>query len=256
MPNGRHLRSASQSTNPDDNLEEEETRFILNLQQALKDPTIIAGFKGIFDVKKEIGALVGTEIAKHMKPLKDELKAKEKTISDLQERLNKLETKLDDQEQYSRRENLRISGLPEKEGENLEKDLIEVLNTNMELDPPICPDDILRLHRIGKKQPGKHRQIIIRLHSYATRTKIYSQKKKLVRTSLSLNEDLTKTRGHILYLARKAKREGKIAEAWSYNGRLHVKDTAGKIHNDINYVSLAELVGPFQDEALPQRHRP
>ena len=53
-----------------------------------------------------------------------------------------------------------------------------------------------------------------------------------------INEDLSKARAELLYLSRKAKRDNKVMDCWSYDGRIIVKDLKGKI---LTVASLAEL---------------
>lgn len=126
----------------------------------------------------------------------------------------------------------------------------------MDLEQPLVPEDMVRIHRVGRKLPNKQRQVILRFKSYQTRINIYRQKKKLVGSQYSVNEDLTQSRAYNLYLARTAKREGKLMEAWSYNGRICVRDNANKIHQDMTYASLTKLVGPLSDtRPLPQPAR-
>jgi exosome complex exonuclease DIS3/RRP44 len=44
-----------------------------------------------------------------------------------------------------------------------------------------------------------------------------------------INEDLTRTRAHLLWLARKKKYEKSITDCWSFNGRVLIKDLQNKV---------------------------
>jgi len=43
------------------------------------------------------------------------------------------------------------------------------------------------------------------------------------------NEDITVTRVFLAYQARQLRKEGKIADTWSVNGKIVIKDTFSKI---------------------------
>ena len=85
--------------------------------------------------------------------------AKDKQILDLTKKVEVLEDKADDLEQYSRRNSLRISGIPERE--DVLQETLRVVNST--LLPPLTVDEIDRVHRVGPKLPDKTRQILIKL---------------------------------------------------------------------------------------------
>lgn len=70
----------------------------------------------------------------------------------------KLRSELNDLQQYSRRNNVEIKGIPEVEGENL---LGLVTKIGMRLDVRIDPADVDICHRTGKKQEGHGTRPII-----------------------------------------------------------------------------------------------
>ena len=70
-------------------------------------------------------------------------------IDDLKARVVKLEDSLDDTEQYSRRANLRIQGIPDPgAGEDSCAKVLDVINNAMKLQPPLSSNDIERSHRL------------------------------------------------------------------------------------------------------------
>ena len=54
-----------------------------------------------------------------------------------------------------------------------------------------------------------------------------------------INEDLTRARATLLYKACKATREKGIADCWSFDGRVVIKDVCGKVHTIGNEVSVS-----------------
>ena len=104
--------------------------------------------------------------------------AKDKQILDLTTKVQDLEDKADDLEQYSRRNSLRISGIPEREGEDVLQETLRVVNST--LLPPLTVEEIDRVHRVGPKLPDKTRQILIKLATYRTRRRVYGKKRHQV----------------------------------------------------------------------------
>lgn len=124
--------------------------------------------------------------------LRQELARRDDTISQLQLQLN---DRTDDLEQYQRRNNLRIFGIPETPGEDTNRCVMDVA---AKLNVAIDPLRIDRSHRVGSREAGKKRPIIVRFVSYADRAALFRSKKFLRNTGITVREDLTKTRTDIV----------------------------------------------------------
>lgn len=84
-------------------------------------------------------------------------------------------------EQYSRRNCLKITGIPEEKNENTDTLAPNVFNNLVlkENTEKISVKDISRSHRVGKYDPRrKPRDIIVKFTSYRDRAKVYGNKKK------------------------------------------------------------------------------
>ena len=57
----------------------------------------------------------------------------------------------------------------------------------------------------------------------------FVQKREQTATGIFINEDLTKTRGSLLFEARKANKTNKIMDCWSSDGQIIIKNKASKI---------------------------
>ena len=81
-----------------------------------------------------------------------------------------------------------IQGLPEVKGEDTDFLVIETVKGKMGLD--ISSADIDRAHRLGAppKQWGKVRTVIVKFVRYNDRRKIYTNKKLLKGTKVSITE--------------------------------------------------------------------
>lgn len=151
--------------------------------------------------------------------------------TELRNRVCRLEALADETEQYSRRNSVRISNMPETRDENTDSLVLKVADV-MGVD--LSSRDIDRSHRIG--QPGRkaHRDIIVKLTSYRARESLLKNRKNLKTSELHgvfIYEDLTKKRSAILYQARQLVklRNPKLMGAWSSDGKLLVKDLNGKV---------------------------
>ncbi|KAK3909854.1 Protein unc-13-like protein C [Frankliniella fusca] len=134
--------------------------------------------------------------------LREDSNKKDEEIQKLKLFADHARARLDELEQYGRRNtllkelcNLRIFGVHESAGEKVE-DL--VLDLASKMDSNISQSCIDRAHRVGKKIAGKPRPIIVKFTAYANRREMFSKKKSLKGTPVSIVEDLTKPRASLL----------------------------------------------------------
>ena len=163
----------------------------------------------------------------------------EKQANILQD-ISKLQSRINDAEQYSRRNCVRIYGIAEKPNENTDALTLE-LASDMELD--IRSEDIDRSHRIGPPhqptkvttdgKPPPPRPIIVKFTSYRARNLMILNRKHLKGTKKGIEEDLTFANRLLLSEAKKEVDSGKnknLIAAWSTDGRIIVltKTSNGK----------------------------
>ena len=150
----------------------------------------------------------------------------------LRARVQTLELKADQAEQYSRRNCLRISGFNEDPDGNTDNIVMQLA---ADIDSDVQLHEVDRSHRVGNptRQRGKPRDIIIKFATYRSRQKFYRQRKLLKERGhegVFVNEDLTKHRSALLFEARKLSRVDLIQGAWSSDGNILVKDNAAVVH--------------------------
>lgn len=213
--------------------------FVEGFKTALCDPSIADTLK----------ALICQPLQSEITGLKDLISEQNKRIEGLEKKVTYLERKCDENEQYSRRNSLRIHGVKEESEENLTESIKTLLNKELALSPPITNSDIDRVHRIGPRGPDintRPRQCILKLTSYQTRARIFNSRTKLrhAANKMYINEDLTKPRADLLWTIRNLKREKKISDGWSHDGKIYVKLGDGKIvyikdKNHLNELTLA-----------------
>ena len=92
-----------------------------------------------------------------------------------EEKLHVINSKHDDLEQFTRKYNLEINGIPEVHGEDLEDVVIKLARS---IDADVGPEDIDIVHRFkkGKRQPNP---IIVRFNNYYSKTEMYYGRRKL-----------------------------------------------------------------------------
>ena len=90
----------------------------------------------------------------------------------------------------------------------------------------ITSDDLDRSHRIGKKKEGnKSRPIIVKFSRYNARHKIFSNKKRLKGTNISITESLTATR---MAKLKEARDEKGFKSVWTFDGKILFKNQENK----------------------------
>ena len=229
-----------------------DSEFALSVIEAFKDQEVIRGLQSAITIDYDkIVDLVVAHFEPRFKAMEKRLLDKEKEIEHLEVRIDELENRADDLEQYSRRSTIRITGVPEKPNEDIVQVTQQVLS-KMSLSPTIN-----RCHRVGpfpktaststssgSRSPSSSvaaplssppagnsstpqpRSILCQFVTYADKAAVMTNR-HLLRdqlTSVFINEDLTRKRSNLLYKCRALKRQNKIKDCWSFDGRITVKD--------------------------------
>ncbi|XP_049528225.1 uncharacterized protein LOC125947472 [Dermacentor silvarum] len=207
------------------------------------------------EIKKELGA-----IEKHQAESNS-------AISDLNERMTKLETtltkleelhsvvkgckqicevqqvqlqalvdKVDDLENHSRRCNLIFYGVKDDERETYEKaeeHILEVCQSKLQ-----CENvSIERAHRLGRHNPNKKRPIMVKFLSFKEKQAVLSSARKLKGSDISISEDFSES------VRKKRKR------LWDYAKANRVKTDKVNIKFTTLYINKVKYV---YDESLDQ----
>lgn len=217
----------SQPMNPDDICK------IATELKGLMIPEVSTIVKGQLPDIRDIIADAVRNINENLRAEVSSLRAENTELRDqvrqLEQRVDKAEKAVDSQEQYSRRNCLRISGIVEAPGENTDGIILAVAK---DLNVPIQIGDIDRSHRVGK--PAACRKILVKFTTYRARQQLYSERRNLSKReagkNVYINEDLTMARSKLLYDARNLVRAKKISSAYSSDGRIFIKDNNENRH--------------------------
>ena len=129
-------------------------QYVEPLQDEVKSLKVSVG-----KLEEELGK------AKLVEPLEEKILILERKVADMSCELSRVGLKANDNEQYSRRYNVRIFGCVEEEGETCSEKVVNLCRDKLELDD-FTVDKIDRCHRVGKlRSGGKPRAIIVRLKS-------------------------------------------------------------------------------------------
>lgn len=190
------------------------------------------------ELKKEHETL----LASNQKQIEEISQLKAQSIN-LETRNFNEERKIDALDQYGRRLNLEIAGVPIKENENTNEIVIEVARlANVD----ISKDQISTSHRlpakpktnvaVGNKTVTSQAPppIIVRFLSRDVRNRLYSNRNKLRyakmddfsvkgTTKLFLNENLNQNRKHLFWNAKQKAKAHEFKFYWTFNGNIFVR---------------------------------
>ena len=208
--------------------------MVLSLIEALKDQDVLNTLRDHIVPLNKISEIVKQEVAALQRSFEEKLEIKDKVIGVMQSKIKALEGTMDELEQYGRRQNLRIHGIPESANESTDEMILSLANDKMKVVPPLKLEEIQRSHRVGKSLPqnqGKPRPILVRFGGYRSRAKLGQRecRARLRGSGVYLSEDLTRQRATLAWQARKAKRDGHILDTWVHDGKVLSKNKNGLV---------------------------
>ena len=186
--------------------------------------------KTIQDLREEVSAARKreTDMIQQTNNLKENIELLKSKLYNQAEREKTISTKtilkMDDIEQDSKLDNLRMVGIPEEEGEILKNKVIEITNEKLNLHN-ISESDINLCYRLGKTNESKTRDVIVRFNNREKRNLIYRCRRSMPREDhpIYINEDLTTRRNKLFYDARSLKKAGRLAAVWTQEGNIIIK---------------------------------
>ena len=185
------------------------------------------------DIRKEVRKLFGVEEKeREIAELKSLVKTQEAQIADQDKRLNELE-------QYSRRNCLSYTGIPEESAENPVQLAIDLAKTvGVKLDRT----DLDRAHRVGRVGQGqKPRPLLVKYATYQRREQVWSARKVMrdakpprgsslpenIMRDVYLQESLTRRNQEIMFAARELRRKKKLWAVWTDSCIMKVRVREG-----------------------------
>ena len=160
------------------------------------------------------------------------IKELNQSLQNVTEHVMAIDNEVGDQQQYSKKENLKVKGIPVRDGENTTEILLELFNSmeNIKVDYK----DISTSHRMNGSNANNN-DIIVRFSNRDLKNAIFKEKKQLRRLSTSrfsfpvklnslyISEHLTKYNEGLFYEARQLKKRGIVKYVWTYNCQIFVR---------------------------------
>ena len=185
------------------------------------------------------------------------VQARDREIESLRVQLTAARSDIDGLEQYSRRNTLTISGIPETERENTDALVMDLARA---AGVTVTAADLDRSHRVGQRRRDKPRQIVAKFVSFNKRQELLEARRSLragrvqshpiltpaVLTNTFIAENLTRKNQLILFVARQLRRKGKLHSAWTNNCQIKVRTREGG--PTIRIDSLTDLHGIVGDD--------
>lgn len=199
-------------------------------EQEQRIATII---NNILDAKLEAFATrIENMVTQKVKALEERFQTLQNELAELKQDYNEslnhveqdLRSQVDDtweyavrNEQYSRKNNIRIYGIKENPDENLQVQIIGLARE--ELGVEIKEEEIEIAHRIGqtRRSQNKPRAVIIKFLSNKSKMKLLSKRKLLKGKSIAIMEDMASDLAKRL---KKLKDKRSVEKAWFVNGKI------------------------------------
>ena len=170
--------------------------------------------------------IISQAVTQAVAPFQEEIASLKAKLNEKEVETSNLSKRLEELEQNSRLNSLRIEGMPETKDENTDEQVIQLARETLGVE--LKPEDIDYSYRIGKAiqntdQLKKSRPIIVKFSSYNACRKVYKCKVKLRNIKdkkIYINEDLTKTRLELSYQARQLVKKGKYKNTWTADGKV------------------------------------
>ena len=157
------------------------------------------------------------------KALKNDVQAKDAQINELKAKVSDLEilaknaqSKANYNEQYSRKNNIKIHGVEENEHENTQEVATKLLQDVAEV--TVSETDIIAIHRIPAKK-GAIRPILLKVKNSAVKSQIMKNRPTFKSTGkYKLSDDVTALNSSLI---TRLLAHPKIEQAWFFNGSVY-----------------------------------
>ncbi|XP_072028002.1 uncharacterized protein [Amphiura filiformis] len=195
-------------------------------------------------LKPEIKQSVYESVSMDIEDTKKEMATLRQELNQVRKEKTQLENRVEEAEQYSRRNCLLLHGVPEKPKEDTTAVAVEIIRDKLDLDFEYYDFD--RTHRLGKPNKTdqntsakpRPRPIIMKFISYADRAQVYQTKRELKHSGMLITENLTATRMNLYRVAQQMVKDERISSTWTQDGRITVLT---HMNRKVTVNSLAEL---------------
>ena len=183
--------------------------------------------------------------------LRNECNRLNNVVSEMSLKIVDLESKCNSLEQYGRRNNLEISGIPDSVDQtDLEDKVVEIFD---KIGVDLSNDEIEACHRIGKSKDNSKTTIIRLVNRKKCKSALFNRKKlRIIDTSsinlpnaqIYINENLSPANQALAFYGRKLKRAGLIFNCYTFDGVVQIKRTQHEKPKKILHFSILKEMFP------------
>jgi hypothetical protein len=198
----------------------------------IRNSLLIASMKNMLEESlnkqnDKIKELINEAVSSAVAPLHQEITILKGKLQDKNNEVVDLNFKIELLDQASRRNILRIEGIPENKGESTDAEVRRLAGEFLGVE--LKEGDIDSSYRIGKPKKGNSRTILVNFATYQAKRAMYKNRIKLKGIKdrkIYVNEDLTKSRHEIAYQVRKLVKDNKFHKTWTVDGKIFLQKSA------------------------------
>ena len=171
--------------------------------------------------------------------LRERLDEAEKQIKDNEALAQKTMQKSNYNEQYSRKNNIKIMGVPEEREETVEMladNTLSILYGKAGV--AVDPRNVVAIHRIPGKA-GMPKPVLMKMSNNHEKTKIMKKRKEMKAAGFRLVDDVTKMNTELI---NRLSLHENIDSAWYFNGSVFGKTTEGKRHKFDIFSNIGKII--------------
>ena len=197
-------------TKPGSSTENDQNDSVATLVKALTDIRVQQVLKATFNSK----------IDQVREELHDEIKAISEGQKETDTRVSKLELEMDEYKQRDKENNIVIAGISTRD--STRERITDLLNEKIEAH--IRREDIKYILKLKTRAGEETNRVRVAFASREVKRKVFKKKNKLEGSSLWIGDDLTPYRLRMEYLARRAVKEGRATQTWTFDGKTFLKE--------------------------------
>jgi len=164
-----------------------------------------------------------SEVREEIEVMKEEIKEIKKVTSEIEDSTNELYNKVDQLEEYTRLENVIISGVEYEDDENLEALMGKTIKIARELGVTMNITDISAIHRLYTRNVKYPPPIIVRLVNRWKKEQLISASKQKKMQGIYITNQLTPVKLDLLKKTKDLKRNGVVKYVWTAGNKILVR---------------------------------
>lgn len=177
--------------------------------------------KCINEAKKEIKEDIA-QLRQEIEEIKKDVEQQKTDIDEIKKENSMLKKTINFMDQYSRKQDIIISGIEEKKDES-DEDLLEAIqDVAKSLGVPLEVHEVNTYHRLAPNK-NKKRAVIVRLNNRLKKSKLVKASRLVKLQGIYVNNHLTKYTISLLAEARELRDQGKIKHAWESECQILVR---------------------------------